>query len=97
MQKRALRIIYPEAESYTEALQITNITRLKKRRDDLCVKYMGKMKSKDHPLHLLVPKPLINQPEYNLRKNADKLYLFDEAITCRTKRAENVFTFPYFN
>ena len=34
--------------------------------------YMDKMKSKDHPLHFLLPRPLINQPEYNLRKNADK-------------------------
>ena len=33
---------------------------------------MDKMKSKDHPLHFLLPRPLINQPEYNLRKNADK-------------------------
>ena len=49
-----MKIIYSEAESYTEALQIANIARLKKRRDDLCVKYMDKMKSKDHPLHFLI-------------------------------------------
>ena len=43
VQKRALRIIYPKAESYTEALQFTaNIPSLKKRRDDLCAKYMDK-------------------------------------------------------
>ena len=41
VQKRALMIIYPDAESYTEALQITNIARLKKRRDDLCVNYVS--------------------------------------------------------
>ena len=27
---------------------------------------MDKMKSKDHPLHFLLPRPLFNQPEYNL-------------------------------
>ena len=59
--------------------------------------YMDKMKSKDHPLHFLLPTPLINQPEYNLRKNADKFYLFNETITCGTKRADHYFTFRYFN
>ena len=33
-----------EAESYMEPLQIANIARLKKRGEDLCVKYMDKMK-----------------------------------------------------
>ena len=54
---------------------------------------MDKIESIDHPLHLFFPRPLINQPEYNLRKDAGKLYLFNESITCRTKRAENFFTF----
>lgn len=39
-----------------EALQIAKIARIKKRRDDLCVKYMDKMKFKDHPLHFLFAK-----------------------------------------
>ena len=43
VQKRGLRIIYPKAESYTEALQFrANIPSIKKRRDDLCAKYMDK-------------------------------------------------------
>ena len=54
-----------------------------------------KMKSKDLPLHSLLPKALINQPKYNLRKNGDKFYLFYGSITCRTKRVENFFTFQY--
>ena len=93
VQKRALRLINPEAESYLEALQIANIARLKKRSDDLCVKYMVNIESIDHPLHFLMPRTLINQPECNLRKDAGKFYLFNESITCRTKRAENFFTF----
>ena len=73
VQRRALRKIYPEAESYTEALQLPNLKKRTWEIHDFCVKsYMDKMKSKDHPLHFLLPRPLINQPEYNLRKNADK-------------------------
>ena len=45
VQKRALRIIYPKAESYTESLQFRAIIpTLKKRRDDLCAKYMDKIR-----------------------------------------------------
>ena len=55
-QKRTLRIIYPDAWSYMEALQIAKIARIKKRRDDLCVKYMDNVKFKDHPLHFLFAK-----------------------------------------
>ena len=45
VQKRALRIIYPTAESYMEELQFrANIPTLKKRRDDLCVRYMEKIR-----------------------------------------------------
>ena len=98
VQRRALRKIYPEAESYTEALQLPNLKKRTREINDFCVKsYMDKMKSKDHPLHFLLPRPLINQPEYNLRKNADKFYLFNETITCRTKKADHYFTFRYFN
>ena len=94
----ALRITYPETESYTEALQLANIPSLKRTgRDDLCIKYMDKMKSKDHPLHFLLPRPLFNQPQYNLKKNADRFYWFIESITGRTKRADNFSTFRYFN
>ena len=45
VQKRALKIIYPKAESYTEALQFrANMRTLKKRRDDLCAKYMDRIR-----------------------------------------------------
>ena len=93
-----LQAFYEAVDSgNTGALQIAHIARLEKRRGDLCVKYMEKMKSKDHPLHSLLPRALINQPEHNLRKNADKFYLLNESVTCRTKRPENFFTFRYFN
>lgn len=96
-----MRISYPETESFTKALQLANISSLKQLasissvkktgRDDLCfksVKYMDKMKSKDRPLHFSLPRQLFNHPKYNLRKNADRFYLFIESITGRTKRAE---------
>ena len=75
-----------------EALQIANIARLRKRSDDVCVKYMDKIESVDHPLYFSMPRTLIDQPEYNLRKDAGQILLFNEFITRRTKRAENFFT-----
>ena len=38
VQKRALNIIYPEAESYAHALQLGNLDRLDDRRVHLCYK-----------------------------------------------------------
>ena len=60
VQKRALKIIFPEAETYTEALQLAQLTTLADRRKDLCFKYMDKMKKRDHPLFHLLPKPIVN-------------------------------------
>ena len=75
-----------------EALQIANIARLKKRSDDVCVKYMDKIESVGHPSYFSMPRTLIDQPEYNLREDAGQILLFNEFITRRTKRAENFFT-----
>ena len=81
VQKRALRTNYPDAESYTEALQLPNLKKRTSEIHDFCVKsYMDKMKSKDHPLQFLLRRPLFNQPEYNLRKSANRFYLFIESI-----------------
>ena len=59
VQKRALNIIYPEAESYAHALQLGKLDRLDDRRVLLCYKYMPKIKSPSHPLHHLLPSPLL--------------------------------------
>ena len=45
VQKRSLKIIYPECDSYTDALNLADLPTLKSRRDLLCEKYMDKMKS----------------------------------------------------
>ena len=68
VQKRALNIIYPEAESYAHALQLGKLDRLDDRRVLLCYKYMAKMKSPSHPLHHLLPSPLLDAPNYTLIK-----------------------------
>ena len=67
VQKRALKIIFPEAETYTEALQLAQLTTLADRREYLCFKYMGEMKQSDHPLVHLLPKPVVNSCHYDLR------------------------------
>ena len=97
VQKRALNIIYPEAESYAHALQLGNLDRLDHdRRAHLCYKYKAKMKSPSHPLHHLLPSPLLDVPNERLRQKTQKHYLFRNKQACRTKRVENFFTFIYF-
>ena len=96
VQKRALNIIYPEAESYAHALQLGKLDRLDDRRVLLCYKYMAKMKSPSHPLHHLLPSPLLDAPNYTLRQKTQKYYLFRNMQVCRTKRVEDFFTFKFF-
>ena len=55
-------------------------------------------------LHKIYPKAesyahgmLLNEPEYNRKRNPQKYYIFKNIRACRTKRAENFFTFRYFN
>ena len=93
VQKRALNIIYPEAESYAHAVQLGNQDRLDDRRVHLCYKYM---KSPSHPLHHLLPSPLLDVPNERLRQKTQKHYLFRNKQACKTKRVENFFTFKYF-
>ena len=65
---RACSQANPEAESCMEALQIANIARLKKRRDNLFVKYMDMIKSKDDPLHYILPRQLMIQSQEERRQ-----------------------------
>ena len=81
VQKGALNIIYPEAESYAHALQLGKLDRLDDRRVLLCYKYMSKMKSPSHPLYHLLPSPLLDAPNYTLRQKTQKYYL---SGTCRS-------------
>ena len=65
LQKRALKVIFPTAESYTEALQLAQLKTLAERRDDLCTKYMERMKCSGHPLNHLLPRPFADICHYN--------------------------------
>ena len=64
VQKRALNIIYPEAESYAHALQLGNLDRLDDRRVHL---------SPSHPLHHLLPSPLLDVPNERLRQKTQNI------------------------
>ena len=81
VQKRALNIIYPEAESYAHALQLGKLDRLDDRRVHLCYKYMAKMKSPSQPLRHLLPRPLLDAPDYTLRQKTKSIIF---SGTCRS-------------
>ena len=54
VQKRALKIIYPNS-SHSQALSLANETTLANRRELLCRKFMAEMTdTRDHPLSCLV-------------------------------------------
>ena len=56
IQKRALKIIFPPAETCLEALQLAGINNLADRRIIICKKHMSKIKRTNYPLHALLPK-----------------------------------------
>ena len=55
VQKRALRVIYPD-RTYSEVLKQTGLCTLKERRDTICVNYFKKMINPRHKLHHILPK-----------------------------------------
>ncbi len=93
VQKRALKIIFPECESYAEALNFAQLPTLTARRDRICQKYMAKMKRENHPL---LPIPVVPDYDINLRQYTDRSYLFNNVTDCRTIKAQSFFTFKYF-
>ena len=96
IQKRALRIIFPSADNYNDALEVARLDTLSCRREKLCIEYMRKMKNLNHPLHHLLPTHVnVNKP-YTLRHNSDQVHFYKNVSTCRTKRTEEFFAFKYF-
>ena len=68
IQRRALKIIYPEAESYDQSLKVAKLETLASRRISLCTKYMNNTKaSESHPLHKLLPRKHSRDIGYHLR------------------------------
>ena len=97
IQRRALRIIYPEAESYEQCLRVAKLETLASRRIALCTKYMNNIKaSESHPLHKLLPRKHNRDIGYHLRGNRDETYLFHNHTACRTNRSQDFFMFKYF-
>ena len=96
IQKRALKIIFPSADSYSDALELARVKTLAYRRDKICKDYMYKMKDLNHPLHPLLSIRLDNTCPYTLRHKSDQRYFYRKVTTCRTKRTEDFFTSKYF-
>ena len=55
IQKRALKVIYPHANS-TDRLQAANLESLEDRRKSICRKFFIDMQNQGHKLHKLLPK-----------------------------------------
>ena len=96
IQKRALEIVFPPADSYSDALELARMKTLAYRRDNICKEYMYKMKDLNHPLHPLLPTRPDNTCPYTLRYKSNQRYFYRNVTTCKTKRIEDFFTFKYF-
>ena len=80
IQKRALKIVFPSAETYLEVLQLAGIDNLADRRTIIYVKkYMNKMKRTNHPLHALLPKSEDKNCIYELRDRSCPLWSFEHS------------------
>ena len=69
IQKRALRIIFPNS-SYQQALGLTNLLTLANRRILLSKKLMADMRDESHPISFLAPKVAIRTIPYQLRSGS---------------------------
>ena len=85
VQKRALRIIYPEMH-YEEALSEAKCQRLDERRQLLCNKTFTKINERGSRLNHLVPQTRANTHQRNLRNSKDV-----SLPKCRTERYKQSF------
>ena len=91
IQKRALRIVYPNS-SYFEALFLANLPTLESRRDFLCRRFISDMvNNHENPISFLVPSFEKRTLPYNLRSGPVRTVVDQK----RTKRTEDFFTFRY--
>ena len=81
IQKRALRIMYPELK-YHEALMESNLKTLTDRRDDMCVQLIKDMSNPNHKLNHLLPKKTSQIKQRDTRMNEATYYNF----ACKTER-----------
>lgn len=84
LQKRAMRIIFPEC-SYAEALEKSGLQTLFKRRQVITEQFFNKIvTNQSHRLHSLLPET--NVSRYNFRNNRRFVH-----PSCKTKRCQNSF------
>ena len=83
IQYRTLKIIFPSADSYSDALELTRVKTLAYRRDNICKEYMYKMKDLNHLLHSLLPIRQDNTCSYTLRHKSDQRYFQRNITTCK--------------
>ena len=80
VQRRALRIVYPDCP-YNVALETASLQTLSKRRAESCMKFFNNMQSEQHKLHHLLTDG--RPPMYNLRNQS--MYVKPKLKTARTK------------
>ena len=78
VQKRVLKCLFPDS-SYPQALELSNLQTLNKRRFELCKSLFGNMKNPHHKLHDMLPP--VRSHAYSTR-NSPSL----PVIRTRTKR-----------
>jgi hypothetical protein len=90
VQKRALRIILgQDYNCYSHALKLCNLTNLKMRRENICVKFARNMYESEH-FRKWLPNKVSEKVQYSLR-NANNI----SQVRCKTKRYKNS-AIPYF-
>ena len=86
IQRRALRIIFPNF-SYQQALdQAVNLTPLADRRIFICKKLMADMRNESHPIPFLAPQVMTSSIPYQLRSGNTKT-----TTTMKRTKRENLF------
>lgn len=80
VQKRAMKIIYPDMD-YPSALQKSSLCPLKIRRNKLCLKFFKKMQNPNCAIHDILP--VEHSSHYSLRQN--KKYRLPKIRTSRFK------------
>ena len=86
VQKKALYIIFGKME-YKEAMETAGLQSLCARRNDACVKFIGKARISS-PLNRIIPSPILSQQTYDLRNSRPRPVLgrtnrFNDFITLK--------------
>ena len=97
IQKRALKIIFPCADSYSDALELAWVETLAYRRDEICKEYMCKTKDLNHPLHPLLTTRLDDTCPYTLGHKSDQLYFYRNLLPVEQSAPKTFSLLSIFN